>query len=40
MKVYMDLMQTESIIGFDHSGGILIDVGRPESVLEAENYFK
>ena len=40
MKVYMDLMQTESIIGFDHSGGILIDVGRPESVLEAEQYFK
>ncbi|HCC94567.1 MAG TPA: nucleotidyltransferase [Flavobacteriaceae bacterium] len=40
MKIYMDLMQTESILGFDHSGGILIDVGRPESVLEAENYFK
>lgn len=40
MKVYMDLMQTESILGFDHSGGILIDVGRPESVLEAENYFQ
>nr|WP_314544591.1 nucleotidyltransferase family protein [uncultured Empedobacter sp.] len=40
MKVYMDLMKTESIIGFDHSGGILIDVGRPESVTEAENYFK
>ncbi len=40
MKVYMDLMQTESILGFDHSGGILIDVGRPESVLEAEQFFK
>ena len=40
MKVYMDLMQNESILGFDHSGGILIDVGRPESVIEAENYFK
>ena len=40
MKVYMDLMKIESIIGFDHSGGILIDVGRPESVIEAENYFK
>lgn len=39
MKVYMDLMKTESIIGFNHSGGILIDVGRPESVLEAEQYF-
>lgn len=40
MKVYMDLMKTESILGFDHSGGILIDVGRPESVIEAEQYFK
>lgn len=40
MKVYMNWMKTESIIGFDHSGGILIDVGRPESVLEAEQYFK
>ncbi len=40
MKVYMDLMKIESIIGFDHSGGILIDVGRPESVIEAEQYFK
>lgn len=40
MKVYMDLMKTESIIGFDHSGGILIDVGRPESVIEAEQNFK
>ncbi|TGN27912.1 nucleotidyltransferase family protein [Empedobacter tilapiae] len=40
MKVYMDLMQNESILGFDHSGGILIDVGRPESVIEAEHYFK
>lgn len=40
MKVYMDLMKTESILGFDHSGGVLIDVGRPESVIEAEQYFK
>lgn len=40
MKVYMDLMKTESILGFDHSGGILIDVGRPESVIEAEQYFQ
>ncbi|SFN55850.1 Nucleotidyl transferase [Algoriella xinjiangensis] len=40
MKVYMDLMQSQSIKGFDHSGGILIDVGRPESIIEAEEYFK
>lgn len=40
MKVYMELMKTDTILGFDHSGGILIDVGRPSSVLEAENIFK
>ena len=40
MKVYMELMKTETIVGFDHSGGILIDVGRPSSVLEAEEIFK
>ncbi len=40
MKVYMELMKNEIISGFDHSGGILIDVGRPESVIEAEEYFK
>ncbi len=39
MKVYMDLMQSKTILGFDHSGGILIDVGRPSSVLEAEEIF-
>lgn len=40
MKVYMELMQSATILGFDHSGGILIDVGRPSSVLEAEEIFK
>lgn len=39
MTIYMELMKTEKILGFDHSGGILVDVGRPESVLEAEKYF-
>ena len=33
-------MITQKILGFDHSGGTLIDVGRPETVLEAEKYFK
>ena len=39
MTTYMELMKTEKILGFDHSGGILVDVGRPESVLEAEKFF-
>lgn len=40
MKVYMELMKVDTILGFNHSGGILIDVGRPSSVLEAEELFK
>ncbi|GGF01856.1 mannose-1-phosphate guanylyltransferase [Chishuiella changwenlii] len=40
MKVYMELMKVDTILGFDHSGGVLIDVGRPSSVLEAEEIFK
>ena len=39
MTTYMEIMKTEKILGFDHSGGILVDVGRPESVLEAEKFF-
>lgn len=39
MQTYMELMKSERIFGFDHSGGILIDVGRPESISEAEKYF-
>ncbi|CAA7386790.1 sugar phosphate nucleotidyltransferase [Chryseobacterium fistulae] len=39
MEEYLDLMQTEYIHGFLHDS-ILIDVGRPESVIEAEKYFK
>ncbi|WP_144283373.1 nucleotidyltransferase family protein [Chryseobacterium echinoideorum] len=39
MEEYLDLMNTEKIHGYVHSN-ILIDVGRPESVVEAEKYFK
>lgn len=39
MEEYLDLMLTEQIHGFLHHSH-LIDVGRPESVLEAEMYFK
>lgn len=40
MKTYMELMKTEEILGFDHSGSYLIDVGKPESIAEAEKIFK
>lgn len=39
MEEYLDLMHTEHIHGFVHNS-ILIDVGRPESVIEAEKHFK
>lgn len=38
MDEYLDLMAEEKIRGFLHQSR-LIDVGRPESVLEAEKYF-
>lgn len=36
---YLDLMLSEEIRGYEHNA-TLIDVGRPESVLDAEKYFK
>lgn len=39
MEEYLDLMLTEKIHGFRHTAQ-LVDVGRPESVLEAEKIFK
>lgn len=39
MEEYLDLMHTEKIHGFEHQAK-LIDVGRPESVMEAEKHFK
>jgi len=39
VDVYLELASSETIRGFDHSGSKLIDVGRPESVKEAEKLF-
>ena len=39
MEEYLDLMMTENIKGYQHSAH-LVDVGRPESILVAEEYFK
>ena len=39
MEEYLDLMHTEKIHGFEHQAK-LIDVGRPDSIVEAEKYFK
>ena len=39
MEEYLDLMSHERIHGYEHSARI-IDVGRPESITEAEKNFK
>lgn len=39
VDVYLDLCKTNIIAAFDHSNSKFIDVGKPESVLEAERIF-
>lgn len=40
VDAYLDLAANHLIKSFDHSGGILVDVGKPESVVEAERFFQ
>lgn len=40
IETYLDLAPTHPIFGYDHSGDVLVDVGKPESVAIAEQYFK
>jgi NDP-sugar pyrophosphorylase family protein len=39
VDVYLDLAKSQSIMAYDHSGCDLIDVGKPESILAAEQIF-
>jgi NDP-sugar pyrophosphorylase family protein len=39
VDVYLDLAVNHTIKGFDHSGSRFIDVGKPDSVAEAELLF-
>lgn len=39
-ETYLDLAKDNTILGYDHTGDWLVDVGKPESVAIAENYFK
>ena len=39
MDTYLDLAADYTILGYDHSGDDLVDVGRPESVAVAEKLF-
>jgi N-acetyl-alpha-D-muramate 1-phosphate uridylyltransferase len=40
VDVYLDLAAAHPILGYDHSGSRLVDVGRTESVLLAETWFE
>lgn len=39
VDVYLSLMQQHKIIGYNHTGSLLIDVGKPESITKAEAFF-
>ncbi len=38
-ETYLDLCKGHTILGYDHSGDIIIDVGKPEAAKEAEILF-
>ena len=40
IDVYMNLCADNTIEGFNHSYSLLIDVGKPESIIKAEGLFK
>lgn len=40
VDVYLDLCKTNTIAAFDHSDSKFIDVGKPESILKAEEMFE
>ncbi len=39
VETYLDLAKDYRIMGYDHSGDKLVDVGRPESIAVAEKIF-
>ena len=39
IDTYLELARTKTIRGYRHDGDLLVDVGRPESIVEAEMYF-
>jgi MurNAc alpha-1-phosphate uridylyltransferase len=39
VDVYLDIAKDQAVQAFDHSGSKFIDVGKPESVMQAEQMF-
>ena len=40
VDLYLEIAKTHAIAAFDHSNTKFIDVGKPESVIRAEEIFK
>ncbi len=40
IDLYLDLCADNKIIGYDHSDDLVLDVGKPESIVKAEELFK
>ncbi len=40
MKPYLELMESEPILGYDHSGDTLIDVGKLDTLEQAQKLFQ
>lgn len=40
VDVYLDLCTAENITGLDHTGDLLLDVGKPDSIARAETLFR
>jgi NDP-sugar pyrophosphorylase family protein len=39
MEWYMEVAKKETVKGFDHSGDLWMDLGRPENLVAAENLY-
>jgi NDP-sugar pyrophosphorylase family protein len=39
-NTYLGLASTESIMGYNHSGDVVLDVGKPEAIIDAERIFQ
>jgi len=40
LDVFLELTKNEKVLGYDHTGDQLTDVGKPGSVEDAEKYFR
>ena len=40
IDLYLDLAKTQTLKGYDHTGNIFIDVGKPGSIVQAEYLFQ